>query len=247
MGKRFFRSRCATSFGTLALLLCFRAVCITCPSGGTSANGVRLSAAIGPWAIWRATRNYGTTPGTEIRPLSNTATREVFIYLEDKLYTVQANAEGCGPRALSLRDLIFRTMPSVPWRMTANTAARFAWAAIPTGCSCFRASRLPTLTFDGFVPGKQGNAYKAQVPFGNGRVFTSDGSILGLGRTRQVPDGLFRGCRPQYDGPRCRRQLLDQTHFGSDPADNRLNVCSAPGACPIPYPYFLPIPTATCG
>lgn len=165
-------------------------------------------------------RNYGR-PGTEIRPLTNTATGEVFIYLEDKLYTVQADAEGVPVTRLILTGFDFsdHAISSVAYD---SLRQRVCLGSYTDGLFVFSRQSFTTLTFDEFVPGKQGNAYKAQVPFGNGRVFTSDGSILGLGQRGRYLMGFSEDADPNTmardaAGSFWTKRILEVTRW-----DNRL-------------------------
>ena len=123
--------------------------------------------------------NYGRA-GTEIRPLTNTVTGEVFIYLENSLYTVQASDDGelTTRRILAGFDFSDHAISSVAYD---SVRGRICLGSYTEGLFVFSKRSFVTLTFDEFVPDKQGNAYRAQIPFGKNRVLTSDGSILGLG------------------------------------------------------------------
>lgn len=138
--------------------------------------------------------NYGRS-GTETRPITNTATGEVFIYLENNLYTVRANAAGEPETRRILTGFEFsdHAISSVAYD---SLRGRICLGSYTDGLFVFSRQNFATLTFDEFMPGKQGNAYKALIPFGGGRVLTSDGSILGPGRRGEYLMGFSDDADP---------------------------------------------------
>lgn len=166
-------------------------------------------------------KNYGRS-GAEIRPLVNTATGEVFMYLEDNLYAITANTEGelHSKHILTGFDFSDHAISSVAYD---SLRGRVCLGSYTDGLFVFSRQSFNTLTFDEYMPDKQGNAYRAQIPYGQGRVLTSDGSILGLGQRAEYLQGFSDDADPNAFARDAAGNLWTKHIFEIDRWDSRMS------------------------
>lgn len=132
-------------------------------------------------------RHYGRS-GIEARPLSDPATGDLFIYIENSLYRVESDGNGGLSTRLLLEGFDFsdHAVSSVCYD---DANGRLFLGSYTEGLFTFTKKQFTTLTFDDFVGEKFGNSYGAQVAFGSG-ILTTEGSMLGAGTPDAYIDGF---------------------------------------------------------
>lgn len=163
---------------------------------------------------------YGRS-GTEIRPLVNPVTGEVFVYLEDALYLLYATENGgIGSRQLMKGfDFSDHAISSVAYDPVHD---RIFLGSYTDGLFVFSPRFFEALTYDEFVPSKMGNSYRAQVPYGKSSVLTSDGSILGLEEAKRYLEGFSDDADPNTMARDFRGNIWTKRMFELNRWDGRM-------------------------
>lgn len=121
-------------------------------------------------------KNYGRS-GSEMRTLLNTATGEVFIYLENALYLLEENESEKLSSRLILTGFDFSDH-AVSTICYDKKNGRLFIGSYTDGLFVFTRKQFSTLSTDEMVGGRVGNSYTAQVILPQNRVLTASGNVF---------------------------------------------------------------------
>lgn len=118
-------------------------------------------------------------PGNEIRPVVNTITGEVFIYLEDGLYFLNTDSEGKLSSTKILQGFDFSDYAISLISYNASEQKVFI-ASYTDGLYIFNRKKFSSVTIDEMMDANLDNFYSAQVAFASDKVLTSQGSVFNV-------------------------------------------------------------------